>query len=430
MTDTMPEPAVAAGEDPRRYAQLLSSVYDAVMTGARPPARPREIVADSWRRLQRIGINPDHGATARPVSGDELDELRKASGLAEVYDGISHALESITADTENILVVADRAGRVLWRAGPSPVLTHADRLGFILGANWSESTVGTNAIGTALVSRRSVQIFSAEHYVRTHHAWTCAGAPVRDPRDGRVLGAIDVSGPARTVHPTTIALVDAVAKLTESQLREVHRKSLDRLRAVAAPVLAKSGGPALAIDAHGWVAAVEGIAPQNRLALPDQLTAGQTWLPALGLCVCEPIPGGWLVRPAREGAQDIQPTSVDIDLRTNSPQLTVAGPCGNWTTTLTPRHAEILYILATHRAGCTARQLAEHLFGDPSRAVTVRAELLRLRRHLGAVVLGQPYRFDPGAHVAVQIPDDPAQLLPASIAPAVVLAKTELTPAG
>ncbi|AEF42664.1 helix-turn-helix domain-containing protein [Hoyosella subflava] len=424
MTQTMPEPAVAAGEDPRRYAQLLSNVYDAIMTGARPPARPRDIIADSWRRLQRSGINPDFGVTVRPVAGDELEDLRRSSGLAEVYDGISHALESITADTENILVVADRSGRVLWRAGPTPVLAHADRLGFVLGANWSETTVGTNAIGTALVSRRSVQIFSAEHYVRTHHAWTCAGAPVRDPRDGRVLGAIDVSGPARTVHPTTIALVDAVAKLTESQLREVHRKSLDRLRTVAAPVLAKSGGPALAIDSHGWVAAVEGIAPQNRLALPDQMEAGQAWLPALGLCVCEPIPGGWLVRPVRDAATPTAPTAVEVDLRGGQPQLTVAGPCGNWTTTLTPRHAEILFVLATHRDGCTARQLAEHLFGDASRAVTVRAELLRLRRHLGAVVLGQPYRFDPNAIVAVHVPTDPSHLLPGSTAPAVVQART------
>ncbi|MGB6276016.1 MAG: transcriptional regulator, partial [Rhodococcus sp. (in: high G+C Gram-positive bacteria)] len=49
---TGPEPALAAGEDPRRYAQILTAVYDATMNGGKSPARPREVVGDSWRRLQ------------------------------------------------------------------------------------------------------------------------------------------------------------------------------------------------------------------------------------------------------------------------------------------------------------------------------------------------------------------------------------------
>ena len=130
----------------------------------------------------------------------------------EVLGEISHGLESLVADGENILVVADAQGRVLWRSGSPSVLHNADRLGFIEGANWGEGAVGTNAIGTALVSQRAVQVFSAEHFLRSHHAWTCAGAPIRDPRTGHVLGVVDVSGPAATVHPTTIALVDAVER--------------------------------------------------------------------------------------------------------------------------------------------------------------------------------------------------------------------------
>ena len=121
------------------------------------------------------------------------------------------------------------------------MLGNADRLGFVEGAHWGESAVGTNAIGTALASHRAVQVFSAEHFLRSHHAWTCAGAPIKDPRTGQVIGVVDVSGPAATVHPTTIALVDLVARLAESQLREVHDRTLNRLRTVAAPILARVG---------------------------------------------------------------------------------------------------------------------------------------------------------------------------------------------
>ena len=169
--------------------------------------------------------------------------LRRSSGLMAVLDEVSRGLESIVAEGDNILVVADARGRVLWRSGSPSVLGNADRLGFVEGANWGEGAVGTNAIGTALVSNRAVQVFSAEHFMRSHHSWTCAGAPIRDPRTGQVIGVVDVSGPAATVHPTTVALVDVVARLAESHLREQHDRTLNRFRTVAAPILARIGQP-------------------------------------------------------------------------------------------------------------------------------------------------------------------------------------------
>ena len=226
--------------------------------------------------------------------------LRKSSGLLGVLDEVSRNLESLIADGDNILVVADARGRVLWRSGSASVLNHADRLGFIEGAHWGENAVGTNAIGTALASNRAVQVFSAEHYQRSHHPWTCAGAPIKDPRTGQVIGVVDVSGPAATVHPTTVALVDVVARLAESRLREQHDRTLNRLRSVAAPILARIGAPALAVDHDGWVAAVDSlpIAQPNPAARGDRARAGRGCRHS-GMCEIELLPGGWLVRPDR-----------------------------------------------------------------------------------------------------------------------------------
>jgi len=174
----VPEPAVAVGEDPRRYARLMSEVYDATMAGDRAPARPRKVIEDSWHRLMARGIDPD-ALPAPEVEDATLDMLRLSSGLMAVLDEISRGLESLVAEGDNILVVADAQGRVLWRSGSRSVLGKADRLGFVEGAHWGENAVGTNAIGTALMSNGAVQVFSAEHYARSHHSWTCAGAPIR-----------------------------------------------------------------------------------------------------------------------------------------------------------------------------------------------------------------------------------------------------------
>ena len=397
-TDGYPdlEPAVAAGDDPRQFAAVLSAVYDAAMAGTKMPARPRSVIGESWRRVQHAGVDPDHGGGAAALHTADVEVRRAESGLHAVLDDLTRGLEAVIADGDNILVVADAAGRVLWRSGATRVLHRADRLGFIEGASWAEDSVGTNAIGTALMSGRAVQVFSAEHFVRTHHTWTCTGAPIHDPRSGALLGVVDVSGPAATIHPTTLALVDAVAKLAESQLREHHRRDLDQLRAVAAPILARSSGPALAVDADGWVAAVDAVAPRARVAVPKQLGPGRVRLTGLGECDVEPLPGGWLLRVSAPGAPASR-TLVEIDA--DPPMVRLSGADGLWTHRPTPRHAQMLALLADHPAGLTAARMSELLFGVADRTVTVRAEMSRLRKHVGGVLVANPYRFAPGVEV-------------------------------
>jgi hypothetical protein len=61
---------------------------------------------------------------------------------------------------------------------------------------------------------------------------------------------------------------------------------------------------------------------------------------------------------------------------------------------LSPRHAELLAVLALHPDGRTAEELAAALHGDAGKSVTVRAEVHRLRAAIGGGVLRtQPYRL-------------------------------------
>lgn len=386
------EPAVNVGDDPRQFAQVLSAVYDAAMSGGRMPARPRPVISDSWHRVQGAGVDPDAGGRDTALDLDELEARRQSSGLAAILADLTRGLDAVIDGGDNILVVADARGRVLWRSGSPRVLMKADRLGFVEGADWAENNVGTNAIGTALMSGRPVQVFSAEHFVRSHHAWTCTGSPIRDPRSGETLGVVDVSGPAATIHPTTLALVDAVARLAESQLREQHHRSLDTLRAVAAPILARSPGPALAVDPHGWVAALDTVSPRARLILPQVDAPGRYWVNTLGECDIDALPGGWLVRVTESG--DTATTILELSSAPNGGSIvTVVGGSGKWTHRPSPRHAQILAYLVAHPEGASAAQLSTHLFGVPDRTVTVRAEMSRLRKHLGGLIVAGPYRF-------------------------------------
>jgi hypothetical protein len=406
--------------DVRVSPHLLASVREATLAGRVPPRPPRTVIGESWGRAVRAGVDPDTGRAAPPISTEEIEHRRRSSPLGGVLPVLRDGLVRIADAAWHIMVVTDAEGRVLWRDGSVPVRRSADRLGFAEGASWAEDVVGTNAIGTALVTRSPLQVHSAEHFVRSHHGWTCAAAPLHDPRDGRLLGVVDISGPAATVHPAALSLVTAVARVAEGELRARHWAAVERLRSIAAPLLSRIGGQALAVDRNGWTAAVTGMAPPGRIALPVSVRAGQIWLPSLGMCRLEPLPGGWLVRVAgREGPPGASRVVLDLS-RPRTWAVTVSGAAGSWDHRLSPRHAELLFVLAVHRSGRTAAELADDLFGDPSRTVTVRAELSRLRRNLAGVLSHRPYRFADGVHVELVRPPHPWDLLPHSVAPAVL----------
>lgn len=392
---------------------------------------PRPEIGDSWARLRRLGLDPDTGAVAALLGPGEIEQRRRASGLDAVLPVLRETLLEVGGAAPLLVAVADAEGHVLWQDGERGLRRSADRIGFITGARWIEESVGTNGIATALRIRRPTHVHSAEHYLRSHHAWTCVAAPLRDPGTGRLVGAVNLSVPAHSVRPYLLQLAATGARLAETELRAHRLEALHQLRALAAPLLARVGGPALVVDAAGWTAAAAGLPPPNRLRVPDEgwTPAAVHWVPGLGECVLEPLADGWLVRPVRtpeDGGsgtvtgERAEGAHLRLDLRrTDRPGLSVRGPADSWSHPLSPRHAELLLLLATGREGSTAAQLAEALFGDARRTVTVRAELSRLRRYLGGLLAHRPYRFAESVLVTVDGPDDPYDLLPASSAPAV-----------
>jgi hypothetical protein len=86
---------------------------------------------------------------------------------------------------------------------------------------------------------------------------------------------------------------------------------------------------------------------------------------------------------------------------------------------LSMRHAEVLVLLAAAgAAGMDAGALSVALYGDRDHLVTVRAEMSRLRRSLGGLLLARPYRISPDVEVVAPDPAASA-LLGRSTAPGV-----------
>lgn len=260
--------AIGPGEDLKSRAHALHRMRDAVIGGSRSSLQPRGLVARSWSRALDRGLDPDGGNPRRAVAVGEVERRRRDSALGAVIDDFRQVISTVADASQCLLVVTDADGVILWREGAGRVRLRADDLGFTEGAVWTEATVGTNAIGTALAEALPVQLFAAEHFEQGQLPWYCTAAPVHDPRTGDLLGVVDVSGPALTLHPMVGALVGSAARLAEMGLRQHHQRRLDRLRAAVAPRLAGIHGPLLLTDPDGWVAHSVGLPARERVAAP------------------------------------------------------------------------------------------------------------------------------------------------------------------
>lgn len=228
--------AMPPGADPATLSRYLNEAHDAfVSTGSADPAL-RSLVRESWRRSIEGGLDPELAMAQIRLDDSALADIRDAHPLAAGMPVIRRLLVESAADAGLLVAVSDAAGQLLWVEGNAQLRSLAEGMHFLPGADWSESSVGTNAPGTALALDQPVQIFGPEHLARQVTPWSCSAAPIHDPDTGAILGVLDLTGGDEVVTPQSLTLVRATVAAVEAELR------IDRL----------SPRPRTSVSAGGW----------------------------------------------------------------------------------------------------------------------------------------------------------------------------------
>ncbi len=242
--------------DSRRVWQRCSPVerraWDRyVRGGAVEPGLVRESILRSWERCRQAEVDPSGG-----VGWDfnDLGELESAHGhLLEASAPITETLAQCVRGTGMVIVLTDPESRILRTLGDTRTLRRADRLNFGPGARWSEPSVGTNAIGTALALGRPIEVTGTEHFCESHHLWTCSAAPIRDPH-GNVVGCLDISGPRENSHPHIMGMVLAAVRSIENRLRlQLSHEELGAAHEQLLAVLDTVEDGIVTVDAQGRI---------------------------------------------------------------------------------------------------------------------------------------------------------------------------------
>jgi len=209
----------------------LAHAREAFLTsGELDPREVRETILTSWRRSRFLGVAVDQ--VELPYRADvETDAL-----LLQAAKPVLDRLERQLADARMTAILTDAQAWVVdRRAGERSLNSYLDKVLLAPGFSYAEKFIGTNGIGTALEEKRAFHVFGGEHFVDRLQTLSCAGAPVRDPISGNVVGIIDVTCWRADASLLMSVLVQEAARDIEGRLFEL---SCERERALLQEFLA------------------------------------------------------------------------------------------------------------------------------------------------------------------------------------------------
>ena len=175
-----------------------------------------DLIEQSHQRSATFGLSRIGAPDLSPLARADLAEARERN--RRLYAHAAPVMEMLfeqIVNSQSMVVLTDARGTIIHSIGDDDFMAKASKVALQPGANWSEATKGTNAIGTALVSESPTLVHADEHFMHANHFLTCQASPILDAR-GNILGVLDVTGDHRRYHQHTMGLVKMSARMIEN----------------------------------------------------------------------------------------------------------------------------------------------------------------------------------------------------------------------
>jgi sigma-54 dependent transcriptional regulator, acetoin dehydrogenase operon transcriptional activator AcoR len=200
--------------DSQGHARLIEST----VRGLADTATIGQVVRRSWSRcLSTYSLDPSEIKKPVIVERSELETRSERMGAMLPIARIEMlGLSRQMAHTQYGIMLTDQDGVILSYVGDPAFSMTARRSGFREGAIWSEQELGTNGMGTCLMTRQPIVIHRSDHFLVQNTDLTCSAAPIFDMQ-GRVVAALDISGCSTGAQTHTLALVEIAAQNIENR---------------------------------------------------------------------------------------------------------------------------------------------------------------------------------------------------------------------
>ncbi|WPC39445.1 sigma-54-dependent Fis family transcriptional regulator [Clostridium sp. JS66] len=179
----------------------------------------KKVIDKSHRRCIGYDISKKRVFPIRILNAVELHKaLEEDSELIKISIPFMEILYDFLRGSGFALYLTNSEGFVLTIVGDEEIIKDMAQIGIVEGADMSEKSTGTNAIGTALYEDCSVQTSGEDHYIEAYHPLTCSAAVIHNEKR-KTIGCLNLTGKCQLAHPHTLGLVVAAVKSIENQLK-------------------------------------------------------------------------------------------------------------------------------------------------------------------------------------------------------------------
>ncbi|MGE4284482.1 MAG: sigma-54-dependent Fis family transcriptional regulator [Clostridia bacterium] len=179
----------------------------------------RDVIADSWLRSKKYHVSPWIDKIEKRLTDEQLViRQQQSSFLIKTAGRFMESMYKLVGSSGLIVRLTDKDGYIIEFLGDEGLIEQYGNLNLYIGCNVKEESIGTNAIGTSLVTGEAMQVLGAEHYCKQYHEWTSSAYPIRDDKN-KIIGILSTTGPCKNVHPHTLGMVVAAAEAIENELK-------------------------------------------------------------------------------------------------------------------------------------------------------------------------------------------------------------------
>ena len=186
-------------------------------------------------------------ATVRELHCEMEEVLSESSPVLE-------RVRQVARDGNYAVLFCNAAGVAIESYADSPEGEELAQAGLDKGSVWQEDLVGTNGIGTCLMSRLPLTVMGPAHFNETLRAFTCCAAPIFAP-DGSVIAVLDLSGRAigdASAHSLAqYFTTEAASQIGNTLFRRLHKNDCIVALAQAPDPMPLSLKELLATDENG-----------------------------------------------------------------------------------------------------------------------------------------------------------------------------------
>lgn len=227
---------------------------DQVYASAQSPSASSPVVA-SWRRCMTMHkLAPEEARLPDRLTEHEFRRARERSSdlVEKSIDEIDRLFQTV-GRAGCCLLLTDQNGVALERRGTRGDDKDFHQLGLWTGSIWSEASIGTNGIGTALAEERSVAIIRDQHFLSANIALSCSTSPIRDHL-GRLCGALDVSTCREDMDNITLSILQQTVRDAVQRIElNLFRSAYTGARFIMVPTETGSASALLAVDRNDMV---------------------------------------------------------------------------------------------------------------------------------------------------------------------------------